>query len=644
MNKNPSYLSSRLLRPILIAVVAIILVQVFTLLVVTRGSVANLVEQVVATLEQGGTQMSARLDQAEQETGAAIRRLSSGSEQALTRTLQQQLAEEKQQVEALLINSVHSTADSLGQLMALAAPNAIWDGDSPTLTRLIRDLQRNEQVVFARYYDAAGNPLTRYLDKRKAKVQELIKHGNGKGAMEKLLDAAARDPEIYLVDIEINPRGAVIGRFVMGMSNQSALQAARELDLRFQALVSDSRAQVSQVINDEASQAQSQLQQAIAEAANLNRAVGVQTRQAIERSSDTLVTDLTLLSVILGVVMLLLLLVLMTLRITSKLVALTASLKALAAGEGDLTQRIAIHSRDEIGDMAAGINSFIGKTQNLVQQANQAAADTAHQIGRIHQVSAQASHAVERQNGEVGQVSQAMEEMAATIQQVAERIQFNLENVDLIRQAGHEAGAISAAVREDIARLAREVSGAAAVVDNVAIQSEQITRILDVIKDIAEQTNLLALNAAIEAARAGESGRGFAVVADEVRELASKTRRSTEDIQRQIDELQSGVKGVVQVISNASCNAEASIAAISGSDEKIQGMSGAVQNLYDLTNEIAAMAEQQSQVSGDINRTIERINAEAGVTAQSVQQNAQSAQALEGLAQSLKTTLAQFKV
>ncbi|MBY4678105.1 methyl-accepting chemotaxis protein [Marinobacterium arenosum] len=644
MTQHLSKLSSRLLRPILFAVIAIILVQVAILLSVTRSSVSDLVDQVVTTLNDGGSQMSARLDSAGQNVGSAIQQLSVDSGRALTQTLQTQLSQEQQNVEKLLVSSVQETANAMAQLMAVSAPDAIWDRDTPALTKLVRMLHRNPDVVFARYYDMEGQPLTRYLDKRKPKIKELLKNGKGKGSMNKVIDAAKRDPSIYMVEVDINPRGAVIGRFLLAVSNEQATTASQQLSQRFDSLISGTRDQVKQVIDQQANQAKGVLQQAIAAASELNRNTNRQTGQEIEQASSDLLQSLTMILIGLGVLMVLILVAIMTARITSKLVALTGSLQELAAGEGDLTKRIDLHSNDEIGDMAGAINSFIGKTQQLVQQANSAAENTALQINTINSVSSDASNAVERQNQQVHQVSEAMTEMVQTINQVAERIQHNLSNVDQIRQAGHEASEISADVKGTIGQLAGEVASAAEVINGVAEQSSQITTILEMISGVAEQTNLLALNAAIEAARAGDKGRGFAVVADEVRDLASKTQASTEDIHRQIEALQSGVQGAVKVIGAASSKADASIAAINGSDERIQSISDAVQRLFDFTNEIAAMAEQQSQVSSEVNQSIERISDDANLTAQSVQQNAQAAEQLDQLARSLKTTLAQFKV
>ena len=134
------------------------------------------------------------------------------------------------------------------------------------------------------------------------------------------------------------------------------------------------------------------------------------------------------------------------------------------------------------------------------------------------------------------------------------------------------------------------------------------------------------------------------MVADEVRALAGKTQQSTEDIQKRIDSLQHEVNDAVNVIEGVCGYAESSIKDIGRSDEQMQNVSGSVDSLYDLTNDIAAMAEQQSQVSADINGSIEQISREAEVAAGSMQQNAQASDALGALAKSLKAILGQFKV
>ena len=572
-------LTSRLLLPILATILAVIIAQVAISLWVTQRSVDTLVHQVLTSLSGANEQTVNSLDASQQKITAAVGRLSEEATQSLSQTLSQQLKTEKSNVEGLLMGAVQDTAKSMAELMALAAPNAIWDNDSPTLTRLVMDLHRNEQVLFARYYGKDGNPLTRFLDKRIEKVNELAKKGEGDRTFERVLDAARKDPSVYLVEVDINPRGAVIGRFVLAMTNQKALDASAELDNRFTALVSESKDIVKESIVSE-SQA---TKDAVAEAIAASHAIALETSDAlqadIDQSADQLLDNLSLVLIVLGVLIIILLISVFSIRVINKINILTDSLKELSEGEGDLTQRITVSSRDEIGAMAEAINLFISKTQDLVSRANDAADDVVKHLAELDSVAGKVAGVADSQEEKVSQVASSMKDMVHTIHEVSERIQDNLRNVDDIRSASMDAGRSSEQVRQAISDMVSDVQNATSTVGSVSDLSKQIESVLDIIRAIAEQTNLLALNASIEAARAGDAGRGFAVVADEVRSLASKTQQSTVDIQKQISALQNAVKQVVSSISQASGRAEQGIECINESDEQIQQMSNSVQNL-----------------------------------------------------------------
>ncbi|WP_210395590.1 methyl-accepting chemotaxis protein [Motiliproteus sediminis] len=644
MKSLASYFKSRLLLPVIVAVLVISALQVGVALLMARTSVNQLADNVVASGEQGGARLSQQLQQANATVGGAMQRLEEGVSRSLAQTLQERLGSEQQQVRQTLVDAVHGSAEALAQMMALVAPEAIWDGDSPRLTEFVRNLHRDPQVVFAGYYDADGSPLTRYLDRTNEQVKTFIKTGQGAKSLDKVVDAAKRDPSVFVVDMPINPKGAVIGRFVLGVSEAAAFAEADALNQRFAQLIQQTGQGVAAIIAAEADQAGAELQQSLAQAAEVNRATGEDLQQVINAESAGLMGRLTSGQIVMALLLVVALVMVMSWRITSKIRTLTLALEDLAAGDGDLTHRITIDSRDEIADMAAAVNQFVAKTQGIVQSANKAADDTVAHIHTMDEVSQQASEAAQRQHQQVGQVSQAMGEMVSTIHQVAERIQQNLGHVDQIRTASGEASSISSEVKRSIQELVDEVKHAASVVNSVEAHSGKIEEVLNMITAIADQTNLLALNAAIEAARAGDLGRGFAVVADEVRALASKTQESTADIRARIDELQQASKEAVTVIDKASVQAQSGITAIEASDERMHAVSESVQGLFDLTNDIAAMAEEQSQVSSDVNASVDQIRIDGDTTAEAVRQNRTATDELGALSRSLKQTLSQFKV
>ncbi|GFM68168.1 methyl-accepting chemotaxis protein [Pseudomonas cichorii] len=547
------------------------------------------------------------------------------------------------QLRATLEKSLKDSATDMAELLAAVAPRAMWDNDTPTLSEFARRAQRNPNVLFVVYDDAAGEHLTRYLNRDNPLIKSLLAKGEGERAMDKVLNAAKSDPSVYYIEASISPNGVEIGKVRMGVSTATVEENLVALDKRFASLITNGEQLVSESLVSASKDSSAALRTRLQSAQSAATAMTSNTSLAVQGAAEDLRWRIGLGLALVGLGVLLLLAVVLGRRVVSKLHLLIAALNDLAAGEGDLTKRVRLDSNDEIGDMSAAVNRFIDKLQPIVREAGEVAQRTGVEIGVMSQRNAGADAAAERQRDEVAASLKALEQMADEAQSESNAMQAALQQVVGIKQATDENTRTSNQVGGLIEALAGQVETGAKVIERLAQQSEQIEVVLEVIHGIAEQTNLLALNAAIEAARAGETGRGFAVVADEVRALASKTQSSTGDIQEHIGALQRGAKEAVAAIGLAGRQAKEGLAVLRDSAKLQQTVQESVEQVHAAIDLATRAAEHQAEGAQAVRGRVEVIHAQAEQAAKAVVETTASGKVLNGLAAQLKASLGQFR-
>jgi len=316
----------------------------------------------------------------------------------------------------------------------------------------------------------------------------------------------------------------------------------------------------------------------------------------------------------------------------------------IASGDGDLTRRLEIGGKDELGQLATAFNSFADQVHGLVERVLSSTRTLNEASTELNQIMGEAEQGVERQKSESDQVATAMHEMTAAAQEVANNASEASDAADHASVQVSDAQGLVHQTIEVIGGLSEQVEEGVSVIEMLGSDSRKIDSVLEVIREIADQTNLLALNAAIEAARAGEAGRGFAVVADEVRTLASRTQKSTQEIQETIERLQSGAGNAVKLIGSISERSEATVAETCKVSDALQRINQAVGTINDMNAQIASAAEEQTSVSETINQNVHEIVAITEQTAQGTHRAGLATQRLKELAADMSDQVSRYRV
>ncbi|HEY0287269.1 MAG TPA: methyl-accepting chemotaxis protein [Pseudomonas sp.] len=333
---------------------------------------------------------------------------------------------------------------------------------------------------------------------------------------------------------------------------------------------------------------------------------------------------------------------LLTNSITRPISAALHAAEEIAAG--DLTHTVKVDGTDEAGRLMAAMLKMQSNLRDTLQRISGSATQLASAAEELNAVTDESARGLSQQNNEIEQAATAVNQMTSAVEEVARNAVSTSEASKNATSSVSDGRDLVQETVSAIERMSADVQSTAQLIGNLANESRDIGKVLDVIRGLADQTNLLALNAAIEAARAGEAGRGFAVVADEVRALAHRTQQSTSEIERMIGSIQGGTEQAVDSMRSSTERAESTLNIAKGAGLALDTINTAVVEINERNLVIASASEEQAQVSREVDRNLVNIRDLSTQSATGAHQTTAASNELSRLAVDLNSMVARFRL
>ncbi len=535
---------------------------------------------IVSDLNELSRQLDNKLKSMQEEAATTLEESSSAALEETAGSVQQSLRTIRRQ-----------SGKDLVQLLALVATNGVLTRDFSALNSYVRSAHNNPDVVFLFYRDKDQHPLTRYLNRKNAKLQSLLP--KGKPEIAKIIQAGMDDPNVLTLSQDILSDGEAIGSVTLAINMTQAREQAIDLKDEFDDMVDSNSDQIYAILGKEAKDIRDDLKEVVLHvkeqlAENAGKTVADITAMSNSLSSRT--RNLFIVGSIVGFILLLTMLLLNARSVLRLLGGEPEAMVALATriANGDLSESKSDKSvpgslQSALQDMTINLRRLIG---NIVTEGRSLSATSTELALAAEDMTGGA----EQSAAKADTVAAATEEMSANMGTVTMASEQAAQNVNVMANAMEEMSSAIQGIAANTEK-ANSMTGEAVAyarsssekVNHLGKAAREISKVTEVITEISEQTNLLALNATIEAARAGEAGKGFAVVANEIKELAKQTAEATGEIKNKIESIQSSTDETVTEITE---------------------ISTVIDSVNDIVSTIATAVEEQSSTAADISSNV----------------------------------------
>ncbi len=647
----------KLIAPVALAFLSIMASAViFTVVMQTKssntlnGKVQDSFAAIDTTIADDMGKLSGQLE-------SALNNMKEEAATSLAESTSEALTETSDAVLADLRKNRRQSGEDMTALMALVATNAVLTRDFATLNGYVRNAHRNKSIVFIFYRDKEEKPLTRYLNRKNAKLKSLLPKGRPDIGV--IIEAGEDDPNVLTLHKEITSDGEVVGSIALAIDMTKARQQAVEMKENCNTLVEENTEQIHAILGRESGVIRADLQHVIAQ---LKEEISVRSSNTVADITDMSSSlgkrtrNLFILGSIVGFVLLFVILWLNASSVLKLLGGEPEDMVALARriANGDLKtssngKSAAGSLQEALHDMTTNlrqlIGNIVGEGRALSATSTELALAAEDMTGGAEQSAAKAdtvAAATEEMSANMGTVTQASEQAAQNVNVMAIAMEEMSSAIQEI--AGNTAKASS--MTSEAVNYAQSSSDK---VDNLGRAAIEISKVTEVITEISGQTNLLALNATIEAARAGEAGKGFAVVANEIKELAKQTSDATGEIKSKIESIQAStddtvteITEITKVINSVNEIVATIAAAVEEQTATAADISGNVSEAANGIGEVNDNVAQASAVSMEIARDITDVSQVSQEAREGSLRLQESAENLKKIANSISAETGRF--
>jgi len=649
----------KLLLPTVATLIIVIIGLSLALVTVQQRLNKSMRQSIEQTLDTANAETGSDLKALKSDIEKSLTEMSEASSSELSRATTKALKKQKARIEYDWEAMMMESGESIAILMAKVAPNAIIGKDFQALNSYVNAALQNPNVIYAFYFRPDGQLLTRFIDQKNGKIQTYLK-GEGKNRYSKILTGAKKDNSVMIVNKTIKFEDNVLGSVELCINKESVMEKISDMSDRFAELVESNKSLSESVLQAEAQKVQASVGTTVGAIIQKNQTTATATAEKLKQASAAMIQQTKQVNISGGIICIVLVAAILFFIIQQVIKPLKHTLivvKDIAEGEGDLTIRLNVDSKDEVGELSRWFNIFLDKLQGIIADIAGTAGALGTSSDSLSGLSGKLSEGARNMSGLSSSVASAAEEMSVNMNSVAESSSEAATNVNMVASAAEEMTATinEIAMNSEKARAISESAVAQADeatsrMNRLDLAAQSIGKVTQTITEISDQTNLLALNATIEAARAGDVGKGFAVVANEIKELAKQTASATLEIRNQIEGIQGSTSETITQIDKIS-------QVINSVNEIVSTIATAVEEQSVTTKEIAGNVAQASQgiqdvnenvtqsslVSGEIAKEIAGVNeVSTQLSGNSTQVN-QSADELYRLANQLNTLVGKFR-